>query len=300
MTKSINIHPFSTKSNTKTKKCLPAARDTPDLIQTECVPDSWQTRQHKKTNITTKSKYQNLDELKIHPTRISSTQKTKKCLPAARDTPDLIQTVCVPDSWQTRQHKKINKTQKQNACNTSLVIDFMNESCHTAGNVEIVENIKPNCTKQPSLSQQMIKMVLQKSQERLEIVKEMLSCAGKPTSSMKTDSINKTKKCQPAARDTPDLIQTECVPDSWLTRPNKKNITERKNYKIPNEITLNAKCAGKPTSSMKTGSINKTKKCQPAARDTPDLIQTECVPDSWLTRPNKKKYNRTKKLQNTK
>ena len=28
----------------------------------------------------------------------------------------------------------------------------------------------------------------------------------------------KTKKCQPAAWDTPDLIQTECVPDSRLAR----------------------------------------------------------------------------------
>ena len=32
----------------------------------------------------------------------------------------------------------------------------------------------------------------------------------------------KTKKCQPAASDTPDIIQTECVTDSSLAHPNKK------------------------------------------------------------------------------
>ena len=43
----------------------------------------------------------------------------------------------------------------------------------------------------------------------------------------------KTKKCQPAASDTPDLIQTECVADSGLAR--YKKISERKN-KIKKEI----------------------------------------------------------------
>ena len=47
-------------------------------------------------------------------------------------------------------------------------------------------------------------------------------------SSHKLSSYIKTKKCQPAAGDTPDLIKTECVPDSGLARPNKK-ISERKN-----------------------------------------------------------------------
>ena len=43
--------------------------------------------------------------------------------------------------------------------------------------------------------------------------------------------VTKTKKCQSAARDTPDLIQTECVPDSGLARQikkNKQNVKERK------------------------------------------------------------------------
>ena len=38
----------------------------------------------------------------------------------------------------------------------------------------------------------------------------------------------KTKKCQPAASDTPDLIKTERVTDSGLARPNKK-INKMKN-----------------------------------------------------------------------
>ena len=40
----------------------------------------------------------------------------------------------------------------------------------------------------------------------------------------------------------------------------------------------------------------KTKKCQPAAGDIPDLIQTEYVPSSGLARPNKK-INRMKKIK---
>ena len=43
-------------------------------------------------------------------------------------------------------------------------------------------------------------------------------------------------------------------------------------------------------SCLKTG-LEKTKKCQPADSDTPDLIQTECVTDSGLARPNKNAEN---------
>ena len=43
-----------------------------------------------------------------------------------------------------------------------------------------------------------------------------------------TQKRKKEKKCQPAARDTPDLIQTECVPDRGLAR--SKNLTKRKKY----------------------------------------------------------------------
>ena len=37
----------------------------------------------------------------------------------------------------------------------------------------------------------------------------------------------------------------------------------------------------------------KTKKCQPAADDTLDLIQTKCVTDSRLARQQTKQKNRT-------
>ena len=42
---------------------------------------------------------------------------------------------------------------------------------------------------------------------------------------------NKTKKCQPVARDTPDLIQTECVPDNGLARQKNKQNEKIKNRK---------------------------------------------------------------------
>ena len=42
----------------------------------------------------------------------------------------------------------------------------------------------------------------------------------------------KTKKCQPAAIDTQDLIKTVCVNDSGLTRPPKKYQNTNKNKKI--------------------------------------------------------------------
>ena len=38
----------------------------------------------------------------------------------------------------------------------------------------------------------------------------------------------KTKKCQPAARDTTDLIQTDGVPDSGLSRPKIKKTQKQK------------------------------------------------------------------------
>ena len=44
----------------------------------------------------------------------------------------------------------------------------------------------------------------------------------------------KTKKCQSAAGNTPDLIQTECVADSGLTCPNKKIYEQKNTYKSQN------------------------------------------------------------------
>ena len=112
----------------------------------------------------------------------------------------------------------------------------------------------------------------------------------------------KTKKCQPAAGDMPDLIQTEHVPSRGLARPHKKiNRTKKLKYtkKILQAIVCNS--SQKVPYQQKSRKLKniKTKKCQPAAGDMPDLIQTEHVPSRGLARPHKI-INRTKKLINTK
>ena len=103
-----------------------------------------------------------------------------------------------------------------------------------------------------------------------------------------TACYKKTKKCQPSAGNTPDLIQTECVADRGLARPNTKKSTERKKYKYKK---LNGKLFDLH---QRSGSVNvelniiKTKKCHPAAGGMPDLIQTAHAPSSRVSRPNKK------------
>ena len=129
---------------------------------------------------------------------------------------------------------------------------------------------------------------------------------------MDGSSVTKTEKCQPAAGDMPDLIQTEHVPSSWLARSKNKNQQNEK-YKIQNENYLSDVTMislDKPTKLFSVGkntksrcyvnvlSTKKQQKCQPAAGDMPDLIQTEHVPSSWLARP-KNKLNEKKKIQNT-
>ena len=92
----------------------------------------------------------------------------------------------------------------------------------------------------------------------------------------------------------PDLIQTEHVPNSRLARPTKKSIKNKtqkmkshgnciKIHQTTGHMTeFNSKFC------QKTGRTKQnTKKCQPAAGDMPDLIQTEHVPNSWLARPKK-------------
>ena len=66
----------------------------------------------------------------------------------------------------------------------------------------------------------------QKKNIKMSKMSKMKSQARK--SVMKLSNVkhyNKTKKCQPAARDTTDLIQTAGVPDRGLARP-KIKITE--------------------------------------------------------------------------
>ena len=103
----------------------------------------------------------------------------------------------------------------------------------------------------------------------------------------------KTKKCQPAARDTTDLIQTDGVPDSGLSRP-KIKISERKKLKYKNVKKVENKSG---SNCSQNSCYIKTKKCQPAARDTTDLIQTDGVPDSGLSRPKIKISERKNKIK---
>ena len=106
----------------------------------------------------------------------------------------------------------------------------------------------------------------------------------------------KTKRVvQPAARDIPDLhYKKKCQPAgqcecySWLSHRMNTHTGQTECY---NWFGLRMN-----TSGWHNKNKIKTKKCQPAARDIPDLIQTECVPDSWLACPkNKNKLNRKKR-----
>ena len=159
-------------------------------------------------------------------------KNTKKCQPAARDTPDLIQTVCVPDRGLARLKKLTER----------------------------------------KITKMKIKIKLVCTQGGLHKIKN-------------------TKKCQPAARDTPDLIQTVCVPDRGLAR--LKKLTERKTSKMKNKFELVCTHRGPHI-------IKNTKKCQPAARDTPDLIQTVCVPDRGLARSKKLTERKNSKKKKSK
>ena len=71
---------------------------------------------------------------------------------------------------------------------------------------------KPKAVSEKKQSHPKVGEVLILCQPRPKVVGEMWA---------HIQSENKTKKCQPAAGDTPDLIQTECVTNSRLTHPNK-------------------------------------------------------------------------------
>ena len=222
-----------------------------------CIQEKFESQQpHQEKHLSLNMSSHNmtkLDEMTI------KTKKQTKCQPAARDTPDLIQTECVPDSGLSCQKQKKSTERKKYKI-----------------------KMKSNFT----------------DVTLIKIDKQTSMCYLLPVP-QKT----KTKKCQSAARDTPDLIQTECVPDSGLARQIQKKSTERKKYKSKKKlhsIDVTLANVNKPTSmssQQSVSQIQKTKKCQPAAWDTPDLIQTECVPDSGLARQIQKKSTERKKIQ---
>ena len=69
----------------------------------------------------------------------------------------------------------------------------------------------------------------------------------------------KTKKCQPAAGDRPDLIQTMPVPSRGLTHPETKKSTEHKKYKLKNQNAATENCYLN-TDEMGTGNRKKAAK----------------------------------------
>ena len=154
-------------------------------------------------------------------------KKRKKCQPAARDTPDLIQTECVPDSGLTRQKNKLNEKIKIQNVKYLPNVTFARKHKHTKLTKELVAPNKKYC-KMTTLTEKTRMMTLStlKKQKMTNVI-SMMFCHFKIK--------RKTEKCQPAARDTPDLIQTECVPDSGLTRQ-KINRTKKIKFKI--EITV--------------------------------------------------------------
>ena len=172
----------------KTKKCQSTARAAPDLIQTECSPDSGLARPNIKINGTKKSKskiktnstnvtlVKKDGQTKLFSQQVVKLLKTKKCQSSARTTPDLIQTVCSPGSGLARPQKKINRTKK-------------------------------------------IKLKIKSNSSNVTLAKK-----NGPTKWFYQHLVNllKTKKCQSSARATPDLIQTVCSPGSGLARPQKK------------------------------------------------------------------------------
>ena len=129
----------------------------------------------------------------------------------------------------------------------------------------------------------------------------------------------KPKKCQPAASNMTDLIQTVHVADSGLARPKKlterKNIKKEKNHKMKNKDRKTLRCtrarkkgAKATSSSLSPGmsvicmvKMERLKKCQPAASNMTDLIQTAHVADSGLARSKKlterKKTKKGKKIR---
>ena len=194
-----------TGSEIKHKKCQPAAGDTPDLIQTECVSDSGLARPNKKIKTERKNSNPKII-MNFQPT--GSNIKYKKCQPAARDTPDLIQTECVSDSGLARPTKKIITERKNSKPKINVDNELMGVGLTAANNLEkgakaVMSHLK-------------VKEILQRSSARLKVVREMLEDATQVEHQaimnhksniveVKCGSI-KTKKCQPAAGDTPDLI----------------------------------------------------------------------------------------------
>ena len=125
-----------------------------------------------------------------------------------------------------------------------------------------------------------------------------------------TDDLIKTKKCQPAVRDTPvdgphPTLMGVGVPDGGLARPQNKNQQNEKRNKSKSNylshVTMVVKL--KRTKQFYQSPVStKTIKCQPTVRDTPvdgphPALMGVGVPDGGLARPqNKNKLNEKRKI----
>ena len=179
--------------------------------------------------------------------------KTKKCQSYAGDRPDLIQTAPVPSIGLARQNKNKQNVKTENATNSTDVT-----------------LVKPHELKMSQMSQNKIK----------------------------------TKKCQSYAGDRPDLIQTAPVPSIGLACQNKnkqnvktENATNSTDVTLvkSHELKIKSVYIDQPDDKWIMVESIKTKKCQPAVRDTLEKGHTLRSVGSAGWHAQKIKINRTKK-----
>ena len=248
------------------------------------------------------SSYNTMSYLLSKSSSSSHKLKTQKCQPAARDTLDLIQTMCVPGRGLAR-HKNKNKQnvkQKKRKRNyfTNITLASKEKSTKSTKSKQNKQKCQPAARDTLDLIQTMCVpgrgLARHKNKNKLNVKQEKrkrnhFANVTLASREKQTKSKQNKQKCQPAARDTLDLIQTMCVPGRGLARHKNKNKLNAKYKKEKRNYFANVTLARRE---KRTNSQKNTQKCQPAARDTQDLIQTWCVPDRGLARhKNKNKPN---------
>ena len=206
----------------------------------------------------------------------------KKCQPADRDMADLIQTAQVPNSRLARPTKKtikpkMSKNKKKTSDNNKYCYQkkvIKTKKCQPAAR-DMADLIKTAHVPNSGLARHTKKTIKPK------MYKNQKKASVKNCLNYQKMGVKKTKKCQPAAGDMADLIQTAHVPNSRLARPPKKISERKKSNKIKNKVRGQNNCY------CSKNVVQKTKKCQPAAGDMADLIKTDHVPNSRLARHKK-------------
>ena len=183
--------------------------------------------------------------------------KLKKCHSEARDRPDLIQTAPVPGGSLARHKIKINRTK-----NSKITKSNYSSDVTLAREVKLKKKVSISC----------------------------------PDDKWITDKLIKTKKCQPAVRDTLDNGPHPCsvgvgVPDGGLARPKSNylsHVTLAAKVKLTSEFSQ---------SQVSTKTIKVSACCQGHTGNGPHPCGVGVgVPDGGLTRPqNKNKLNEKSK-----